>query len=128
MRFMITEWICSLTLSRTWNEALVYHAFSYAFTTYCSYPHGHAVALTFPYFFKLNAPTRPELYDLTEIEPQTALDKMQKYTESIGLTNKGFGDNSLDNLLAKVNLQRLSNNPVEVTENEIGELKICIAI
>ena len=38
------------------------HAFSYAFTSHYGYPHGHAVALTFPFFMKLNG--TEELYEL----------------------------------------------------------------
>lgn len=30
------------------------HAFSYPFTTYYGFPHGHAVALTFPFFLQFN--------------------------------------------------------------------------
>lgn len=87
------------------------HAFSYAFTSKCGYPHGHAVALTFPYFAMLNT-GRKEL-----------LDEYRTYVTTLGLSFHGTNGADMLDLLHEVNLQRLANNPVEVGEKQILELK-----
>lgn len=116
------------------------HAFSYAFTTYCDYPHGHAVALTFPFFFDLNVCRfkgrlkcciQEEYYELKMqklrglfgVEADTALNKVQTLIENIGLHNRGCKDNSLHALLSLVNIQRLDNNPCVIDEGLMYELE-----
>lgn len=86
------------------------HAFSYAFTSKCGYPHGHAVALTFPYFAELN------------LGKKGLCQYFSEYVKNIGLIYKGVGDHELNAILQEVNLQRLANNPVEIGEKEIEEL------
>lgn len=118
------------------------HAFSYAFTTHCGYPHGHAVALSFPFFMALNL---LEKQDFT-FQPKINIDEyykkaiwlrsqlgfseggnvqseMQNYLNNIGLCNNGYGDSSLTMLLNQVNIQRLVNNPIIVTKDIIEQLK-----
>lgn len=116
------------------------HAFSYAFTTYCGYPHGHAVALTFPFFFDLNvcrfhgrlqkgvdekiyAHKMQKLRNLWGVSPTEALNKVQTFIECIGLENKGYRGQSVHDLLSMVNLQRLGNNPVKMDEEQMKELE-----
>lgn len=86
------------------------HAFSYAFTSKCGYPHGHAVALTFPYFAELN------------LGKKGLCAYFSAYVNKIGLAYRGVGEHDLNAILHEVNLQRLQNNPVEVNENEIETL------
>lgn len=116
------------------------HAFSYAFTTYCGYPHGHAVALTFPYFFHLNACRFQDrlqsgldehvyarkvgkLLKLLDLSPSEVLNKFQILVECIGLTCRGFNGHAVYDLLAKVNMQRLGNNPVITDARLVQELE-----
>lgn len=116
------------------------HAFSYAFTTLCGYPHGHAVALTFPFFFELNVlrfngklqdgiesneyhQRMRQLCELWGVRPQSSFNQIQTYIESIGLSSKGFKCQSLDYLLSVVNIDRLSNNPIVVNAKIVEELK-----
>lgn len=115
------------------------HAFSYAFTTYCGYPHGHAVSLTFPFFLELNAIRFHQrlqcgidetlyahrmkiLLDKLDIIPTTALEQATIYVKNIGLHVKGFNHYEIKYLLSKVNLQRLGNNPVKITDDIIDKL------
>ena len=97
------------------------HAFSYAFTSHYNYPHGHAVALTFPFFMQLNG--TKELYDLLGFPSSAVVRQMEDYILSLGLP---LGLDSLvdvQSTLQEVNLQRLSNNPVMVNAKIISDLE-----
>lgn len=117
------------------------HAFSYAFTTHCGYPHGHAVALTFPFFFSLNILEKQERGLHNGIDRVVYANKMQRlinilglkkckdclrymqdYIFKIHLSSKGFGGQDVKKILSLVNVQRLNNNPVIISELEINEL------
>lgn len=106
------------------------HAFSYAFTSKCGYRHGHAVAITFPFFAKLNMANHPkneELRKLLGISAETDLQEyFTEYVNRIGLRFIGIEENDLHELLSQVNLDRLKNNPVEITEKEISFLRLYI--
>ncbi|MBQ0153355.1 MAG: phosphonoacetaldehyde reductase [Bacteroidales bacterium] len=102
------------------------HAFSYAFTSKCGYPHGHAVALIFPFFAELNLKNTEKekvlrwiLHIGNEISLQTYF---LQYIRGIGLDYRGVGSCQLVDVLNEVNLQRLANNPVVVNRNTIQEL------
>lgn len=98
------------------------HAFSYAFTSHCGYPHGHAVALTFPFFFALNLqPTDPVVAHVG-LHPAQLETQISGYVQKLGLSYRGCEGANLKELLSKVNLQRLKNNPVEVTPEIISDL------
>lgn len=111
------------------------HAFSYAFTTYCDYPHGHAVALTFPFFMSLNLQEKKDIVIQTGVNPQAYGQKIAKlrimlgitseqevqsimkyYISQIGLQNKGYKNFDLHWILSQVNIQRLNNNPIIVDD------------
>lgn len=106
------------------------HAFSYAFTTHCGYPHGHAVAITFPFFAKLNMANHAESDELRKLLGVSADMDLQEYfveyVNRIGLRYKGTCGKDLRELLNQVNLDRLKNNPVAITEKEIEELQLMI--
>lgn len=106
------------------------HAFSYAFTTYCAYPHGHAVAITFPFFAKLNMANHPkndELRWILGVSKETDLqDYFLNYINHINLSYRGTCGKNLHDLLKRVNLDRLKNNPIQITEKEIAELELYI--
>ena len=103
------------------------HAFSYAFTSHCGYKHGHAVAITFPFFAKLNMANHPkneELRKLLCISTETDLQEyFVEYVNRIELQYMGTGENDLHELLSQVNLDRLKNNPVQMTPEIMTELE-----
>ncbi|MBE6288215.1 MAG: phosphonoacetaldehyde reductase [Mediterranea massiliensis] len=95
------------------------HAFSYPFTCYYGYPHGHAVALTFPYFAGLNIEKGSTLevkFEALNIRKNTDWYSLfAEYTKEIGLIHTKEVDWNL--ILKNVNLNRLKNNPVEVKDD-----------
>lgn len=106
------------------------HAFSYPFTTYYGYPHGHAVALTFPFFYKLNTSSHKKLRDgiNKEIYNRKILfllsliennyQKMNDYLQRIDLVKKiVLKENDIMNIFDGINERRLVNNPVCVTKD-----------
>lgn len=103
------------------------HAFSYAFTTHCSYPHGHAVAITFPFFAKLNMANHPKNEELRwwlGLLNETDLQQyFSNYVKSIGLSFRGTKGTDVRFLLSQVNPERLNNNPEEMTLERINELE-----
>ena len=103
------------------------HAFSYAFTTHCGYPHGHAVAITFPFFADLNLNNNPKAEELRwMLELRKEADIKQyfiDYINRIGLRYEGTKGQNLHKLLKLVNLERLKNNPVVITREQMNELE-----
>ena len=119
------------------------HAFSYPFTTYFGYPHGHAVALTFPFFFDLNCNKMNNsnvyiddkikywrkidiLENLLGIPNEKELEMLMKYVNKI--FSKRPKINSFDAYLKLVNLQRLKNNPIILDEFVIEKLNNYLSI
>lgn len=111
------------------------HAFSYKFTSLYGYPHGHAVALSFPFFFALNSRARnlrPTL-DPREYENRMDLlfaligyDKttdpsefMASYIKSLGLTLPEFTKEQLDPIINGFNEKRAANNPVVIEKERL---------
>lgn len=106
------------------------HAFSYPFTSYYGYPHGHAVALTFPYFIKYNF--NFDNIDIIVNKENLIIKKnilfnilrIQNYEDpqmffNNYLMNIGLFTNTLNNfdkyLIAdNVNIARLKNNPISI--------------
>jgi alcohol dehydrogenase class IV len=116
------------------------HAFSYAFTSKCGYPHGHAVALTFPFFFELNVngwksrntlqsqvdkslyqEKMNRLIDTLQLDIYRLKEEFLIYIQSLRLELK-VKQNNIKQLLDCVNLERLKNNPSVVGAEEIKEL------
>lgn len=111
------------------------HAMSYTMTSKYDYPHGHAVALTFPYFFELNVSCTEcdysgKRYDIYHSKMEQLLtvfglkkgddlfDFMRRFVNSIGL---GYDmKRPVDaNVVEKgINLERSKNNP-HVINSEI---------
>lgn len=106
------------------------HAFSYAFTSHCGYPHGHAVAITFPFFAELNMRDNPKKEDLCwyfGLDKDANLQQFfLDYIKQIGLEYKGANGHDVHELLSQVNLQRLKNNPVHITDDVIEDLRLYI--
>jgi alcohol dehydrogenase class IV len=116
------------------------HAFSYAFTSKCGYPHGHAVSLTFPFFFELNVngwksgntlqsqvdkslyqEKMNRLIDTLQLDIYRLKEEFLIYIQSLRLELK-VKQNNIKQLLDCVNLERLKNNPSVVGAEEIKEL------
>lgn len=119
------------------------HAVSYAFTTYYSVPHGHAIFLTLPEFFEYNyGVSEKDVNDLRgveyvkrNIEDLCGFFGVESASEGKHfLTNiaKGIGvELSLEKLGIKnyreiivnnVNLERLGNNPRKIDKEALIEL------
>lgn len=106
------------------------HALSYPFTAYYGLPHGHAVAVSFPFFFRYNYPDSDKLlnpkldysgykekmdllYAMLDIRSvATAFDEMTAFVRQLSLDFKCPEDYNPRIISDNVNLQRLSNNPV----------------
>lgn len=106
------------------------HAFSYPFTTYFGYPHGHAVAMTFPSFLEINYGNElykmrnlnaieahhkkmEKLYNLLQIEClNDSYDVMKNYIYSLGLSIKRPDNFHHDIITKNIDIQRLDNNPI----------------
>ena len=96
------------------------HAFSYVFTSKYGYPHGHAVALTFPFFMQLNG--TQDLFELLGMYAENVIQQMESYICSLGLSLQLPEMVDVSSALQAVNMQRLSNNPVEVTPKITADL------
>ena len=109
------------------------HAFSYPFTTFYGYPHGHAVAMTFPAFIRVNygdnycklainsdrnhCEKMDKLYKILLIPNKSEAYKiMRKYINSLGLSLKRPDNFTLSVVTKNINIQRLDNNPIIINE------------
>lgn len=110
------------------------HAFAYFLTTHYGYPHGHAVAMTFPFFHALNVLCpeesflgedyglfRERMFNLSDLLSMEDPHAMKDLVVSLGLGTLRHEDNfDYEGFLKAVNPARLSNNPARVDEN-VGE-------
>jgi len=113
------------------------HAMSYTLTSKYGYPHGHAVALTFPFFFNKNINCNEEDYvgknysayrnkinelkTLMPIDEVDALTYMKGFVSSIGLdydAERSFDDEVVE---SGINLERAKNNPMRLSKDLIRE-------
>ena len=113
------------------------HALSYGVTTHCGIPHGHAVALILGQLFYIHAhaaqlklgfnssPERLEeslgqLCELFQLDDAEAfMDNWYALLGRLGLASKLdlISDKDIDIIIKAVNLERLNNNPVAITED-----------
>ena len=114
------------------------HAVSYAFTTFYSIPHGHAVFLTLPEFLEYNYGVSQDdlndsrgseyvkkaienLFDLFGVESASeGKDYLKKLASSIGieLSLEKLGiSNYEDKIVGNVNMERLGNNPRKISKD-----------
>lgn len=121
------------------------HAWSYAITSHYDVPHGHAVWLTLPRIFEMHAKaTADQVTDPREFDHLTKIMKMLmdrlgiKYPEESaqslitflstinvksGLSEVGADTVAKRAFLSKqVNMQRMSNNPVGLTDAQISQI------
>jgi alcohol dehydrogenase class IV len=119
------------------------HAVSYTLTTEYGYPHGHAVALTFPFFFDyfLNATVenycgadydhyKQKCQRLLEILHITKTTNLQHWMRQLR-DDLGLGYNSAlpfvdDAVIKGVNLERAKNSPCHLNESIIAQAVVSI--
>ena len=112
------------------------HAFSYPFTSYYNFHHGHAVALTFPFFMQFNfvkniknwngktsiEKHHTKMYTLYQIlgitSADDALHVMKNYIQNLGLSFRLPQEFDQNLIIKNVNLERLANNPSKISEQE----------
>ncbi len=118
------------------------HAISYTFTSYYNIPHGHAVALSLPFFVKFNyfvsnddctnkngadfvKSKIDKILNILGVDIENAEQELKKFFQNIGLEmnlnklTKNFDSNLL---IENVNTERLNNNPRKVTKEVLLEL------
>jgi alcohol dehydrogenase len=120
------------------------HALSYPLTIFHGIQHGHAVALTLGSFFKINydckeenlndprgcsyvKETLIEIFSLLgcqdSIESAKFWDKLMQNLELENkLANLGINEDSVDNLISYINIERLGNNPVKLDKVQIRDI------
>lgn len=97
------------------------HAFSYPFTSHYGIPHGHAVSMVFPVIAELNltqGSVPEEKKSIIRNLFGTGGDiqaTIRKYIEGLGLDipSKDF---DMEKILDGISLERLANNPVEISK------------
>ena len=113
------------------------HAMSYVLTSKYRYPHGHAVALTFPYFANININCEQAKYlgsdyahyaekmqwlrDTLGIGNQNVFNYMKRFLYSIGLSYDASRPIDVDVVAQSVNMQRAGNNPHMLNEAILKE-------
>ncbi len=121
------------------------HAVSYSFTSFFNIPHGHAVALTLPYFLELNYYinekniqdergvefVQDRMNELIEIFEQSSIANaveflkilIQKIGLETNLTKLGIQEKDFDLIIANgFNPQRMKNNPVKIIKEDLREI------
>lgn len=121
------------------------HAISYAFTSYFSLPHGHAVFLTLPKFIEYNSrvsnidvnDSRGENYVRENIgflckllgvdSPKKANNLLKQLANKIGieLSLSKLGIDNIEDLKLisdNINIERLKNNPRKFNKNDLKEV------
>lgn len=115
------------------------HALSYPFTSYYNIPHGHAVALTFPFVMSINFVISEEnvhssttvfdirkrldsLADILDISNKEAdiVFILRNYICELGLSFVLPVEYNRQVVLDNVNLQRIGNNPRILTSNDLN--------
>lgn len=109
----------AINISRTTAS----HAISYKITTDYNIPHGHAVSLTIAKLFDFNT-KNDNFNELKELISDNPQEYFKTLFDNIGLEynfNK-LGISDIQTIAENVNIERLSNNPVELSKNDILEL------
>ena len=114
------------------------HAISYGITQNIGLPHGHSVALTLGAFFDLhniqlkkdNSEIKKKLKNFKKIEnfiytrsgknPKYFLyELMRDFSMEYDIAKLGLNDKKIDKLVKNVNLERISNHPINICESDL---------
>jgi alcohol dehydrogenase len=118
------------------------HAISYSFTSYHGIPHGHAVALTLPFFCGYNSKVGPKdcndergsdyvkgiLSHIRKIVGENDLEQgLRSFIATLGLKltipmTAHVVDKDIDKILGNINAQRMKNNPRAVQIDELRDM------
>lgn len=94
------------------------HAYSYAFTSKYGLPHGHAVAVTFPFFYRLYL----QKGDTKRADTLLSIlgSDIEKYISNIGLSLDLAEKNiALPTILSSCNAERLKNYPIPFEKEDL---------
>ena len=118
------------------------HAISYSFTSYHGIPHGHAVALTLPFFCGYNSQISPEecndergtghvrgiFSELQDIIGEENIENaVTTFISDLGLdltipeSSNGI-EKDMDRILGNINAQRMKNNPRTVQIHDLRRM------
>lgn len=113
------------------------HAMSYNMASKYGYAHGHAVALTFPYFAKLNIECMPELYKgadylrysekmqwlrrTLDIQKQDIESYFRMFIKKLGLGCRPDTKVDTDIIVRSINIERAENNPHILSRDIIAQ-------
>ena len=99
------------------------HAFSYPFTAHYGIPHGHAVSIVFPKIAELNLskgaiPERKKQFIINLFGFDGNIhEKIRTYIDNLEL-NIPSKEYDIEKILDGISLERLANNPLEISEIE----------
>lgn len=138
---MMLEASCLAGMAINISKTTAPHAWSYGFTSELGVPHGHAVWLTLPQVFQVHAlsnlgsgrETRleSEMNDLMAIfgipEPCHAAHHLKSFVKSLGVepdfARVGAADRRFRAKLAgMINQERMTNNPVDFTPEQVKQI------
>lgn len=101
------------------------HAFSYPFTSYYGYPHGHALALVFPYIAAYNLSEyarKDDIFAMIDCPNDDVENYFKEYIRIIGLDMRREDDIDLELIISNINIDRLKNNPIDITKQNSLEI------
>ena len=114
------------------------HALSYPLNYFFGIPHGHAVALSIPYFYELNGAendSKNKVISKRMSELNTILgsdncyeaagilrQKIRKIGLNLKLPKIIVYDKEVSKIISNVNFERLNNNPVKIDEQSIKNI------
>lgn len=123
------------------SKTTISHALSYFITSKYGIPHGHAVALSIARLFRENLDVVPErlqnpddyafilgkmnkLLDMIGIEKNQVVSYFEELFSKIGLefSLSKLGIHNVSEIADDVNIQRMKNNPVKMSRNDLMEL------
>jgi alcohol dehydrogenase class IV len=111
---------CAINISKT----TLCHALSYTMTSYYGYPHGHAVSLFLTEIIRRHTQQGALDNDFFELfkgeDPAAVVDDL---INKIGLGVRASIDgDGVENIVSRINPERLKNNPVRFTVPELEEI------
>lgn len=105
------------------SKTTLCHALSYYMTSHYNYPHGHAVALFLPTVFEKHLKQNVLSPNLLQCLPENPVDYLKHLIQQLKLTPQHtFTENEIVTIASKVNSDRMKNNPIAFSQNELREL------